>query len=173
MARLIKLRDRMTRPISIAVLALALVAALGALTVPNAGAAGIKFAPGHYTGTLDNGGGTISFRAKAGKTLAIKGGRLHYAVPAGSVCTPSTTLGTFTGDPSFKAALNSKGFFSVSGHSVDPQFGDTLDLTIQGRVRKNGTTSGKVIANEVFQVGGTITELTQCKFESRFTGALG
>ena len=73
---------------------------------------------------------------------------------------PRQRSGTFSGDPSFKAALNRKGFFSVSGNSVDPQFGDTLNLTIQGRVKKNGTTSGRILADEVFQVGGTITELT-------------
>lgn len=141
-------------------------AAVGLLVQP--AAAAIKFAPGHYTGALDNGFGTVSFTAK--KTPRVTGGRLKFNVPAGQGCPEG--LGEFSGYYSFKADMNNKGFFSVSGSRTIEPYGDVLSSSIQGRVRRDGTATGKAVENLDVQVGGGVLTPFTCHFEGRFTAAL-
>ena len=143
--------------------------AVGVLAQPAAvSAAGIKFLPGHYTGTLDNNFGTVSFTAK--KTPRVTGGRVNFNVPDGQGC-PSGT-GEFSGYYKFKADMNKKGFFSVSGSRTLNDFGDLLTSSVQGRVRKDGTASGKVVANLDVQVGGGVVTPYTCHFEAPFNATL-
>lgn len=143
--------------------------AVGALAQPAAvSAAGLKFAPGHYTGALDNGFGTVSFTAK--KTPRVTGGRLNFSVPAGQGC--PADQGEFSGYYSFKADMNKKGFFSVSGSRTIEPYGDVLTSSIQGRVRKDGTASGKAVETLEVQAGGGVLTPFTCHFEARFSATL-
>jgi hypothetical protein len=147
-----------------------LIAAVAAASaVPGmASAKGLKFTPGHYSGTLDNSYGTVSFSAK--KTPRVTGGRLNFNVPAGQGC-PSGQ-GEFSGYYSFKADMNKKGFFSVSGSRTIEPYGDVLTSSIQGRVRNDGTASGKAVENLDVQAGGGVLTPFTCHFEARFNAAL-
>ena len=143
--------------------------AVGVLAQPvTVSAAGLKFAPGHYTGTLDNNLGTLGFTAK--KTPRVTGGRLNFNVPAGQGCPEGQ--GEFSGYYSFKADMNRKGFFSVSGSRTIEPYGDVLTSSIQGRVRKDGTASGKAIENLDVQPGGGVVTPFTCHFELRFSATL-
>jgi hypothetical protein len=143
--------------------------AVGALAQPAAvSAAGIKFLPGHYTGTLDNNFGTVSFTAK--KTPRLTGGRLNFNVPAGQGCPEGQ--GEFSGYYSFKADMNRKGFFSVSGSRTIEPYGDVLTSSIQGRVRKDGTASGKAVETLDVQPGGSVPSPFTCHFEVRFSAVV-
>jgi hypothetical protein len=148
-------------------IAVILVAA-ASLALPAAAPAGsIKFTPGHYIGELENGFGNISFTAK--KLPRLTGGRLSYSVPPGSGC--PADKGTFSGYYSFKADMNNKGFFNVTA-STTTTFGDPLTSTVKGRVRSDGTASGKVIENlEVQATGGIVTPYT-CHFEAPWSATL-
>jgi hypothetical protein len=127
-------------------------------------AASAKFARGHYNGTLDNGFGTISFTAKKER---VTGGRLHYNVPEGQGC-PSGA-GPFSSDPSFKADLNKKGFFSVTGTNVVGLYSDVLTTKINGRLHADGTATGKVTAQLDVQPGGGVTSPFTCYFTSTYS----
>jgi hypothetical protein len=148
-------------------LAVAAIAA-ASLALPGvAPASGIKFTTGHYIGELENGFGDISFTAK--KLPRLTGGRLSFSVPPGSGC--PADQGTFSGHYSFKADMNNKGFFNVTA-STTTTFGDPLTSTVKGRVRSDGTASGKVIENlEVQATGGVPTPYT-CHFEAPWSATL-
>jgi hypothetical protein len=145
------------------------VATAGFATAPAAmSAKGIKFSPGHYSGVLDNSYGTVSFTAK--KTPRVTGGRLNFNVPAGQGCPAGQ--GEFSGYYSFKADMNKKGFFSVSGTRTIEPYGDLLTSSIQGRVRNDGTATGKAVENLDVQAGGGVVTPFTCHFEARFSATL-